>query len=112
MIGNWQSWHLTGPNGGVEVPARVVLRFSSMTVAVAHAVCTGIGLAALPRMILEDPMFKDVLCPVLTKYPLRNPHLYAIYVSRKHLPLKVRTFVDHLIELSRIPRPWDNAEIV
>jgi hypothetical protein len=34
--------------------------------------------------------------------------LYAIYVSRKHLPLKIRTFIDQLIEFTRIPRPWDD----
>jgi DNA-binding transcriptional LysR family regulator len=109
MIGTGQSWPLTGPNGNIEVPARVVLRFGSMTVAVAHAVCAGIGLAALPRIMFEDPAFRDVLCPVLTEHPLRQLHLYAIYVSRKHLPLKLRTFVDHLIEWSRIPRPWASA---
>jgi DNA-binding transcriptional LysR family regulator len=110
MIGNGQSWNLTGPNGDIEVPARVVLRFGSMTVAVAHAVCAGIGLASLPRIMFEENAFRDVLCPVLTELPLRQPHLYAIYVSRKHLPLKLRTFVDHLIEWSRIPRPWASAE--
>src|ERR1700730_6273113 len=108
MVGNGQSWHFTGPHGNLEIPARVVLRFGSMSVAVAHAVCAGIGLALLPRTLFEDPMFKDALCPVLTKYPLRTPHLYAIYVSRKHLPLKIRTFIDQLIEFTQIPRPWDD----
>jgi DNA-binding transcriptional LysR family regulator len=98
MVGNGQSWRLTGPSGNIEVPARVVVRFESMTVAVAHAVCTGIGLAPLPRVLFEDPMFKDALYPVLTNYPLKHPHLCAVYVSRRHLPAKVRTFVDHLIE--------------
>jgi DNA-binding transcriptional LysR family regulator len=113
MIGNGNSWHLTGPNGNIDVPARVVLRFgSSMSVAVAHAVCAGIGLAPLPRLIFEDPMFKDALCPVLVKYPLRHPHLYALYVSRKHLPLKIRTFLDHLIEKTRIPHPWEDPATV
>src|SRR5882762_8138112 len=51
MVGNGQSWHLAGPNGNIEIPARVVLRFGSMTVAVAHAVWTGIGLAPLPRVL-------------------------------------------------------------
>jgi DNA-binding transcriptional LysR family regulator len=106
MIGTGQSWRLAGPNGGHEVPARVVLRFESMTVAVAHAVSAGIGVAALPRIMFEDPAFRDVLCPILTQHPLRQLHLYAIYVSRKHLPLKLRTFVDHIIEWSRMPRPW------
>ena len=52
------------------------------------------------RQIVESgsSMFKDVLCPVLVEHPLRHPHLYALYVSRKHLPLKIRTFLDHLIE--------------
>ena len=109
MVGNGQSWHLAGPNGDIEIPARVVLRFgSSMSVAVAHAVCAGMGLASLPRMMFEDPMFKDALRPVLVKHPLRHPHLYALYVSRKHLPLKIRTFLDHLIETTRVPRPWDD----
>ena len=108
MVGNGQSWHLTGPNGEIDIPARVVLRFgSSMSVAVAHAVCAGIGLAPLPRMMFEDPMFKDALCPVLVTHPLRHPHLYALYVSRKQLPLKIRTFLDHLIEKTRIPLPWE-----
>jgi len=112
MIGNGQSWRLTGPNGNIEVPARVVLRFGAMTVGVAHAVCAGIGLAALPRITFEDPMFNEGLCPVLTKYPLRHPHLYALYVSRKHLPLKIRTFLDHLIEQTHIPRSWNDLATV
>jgi DNA-binding transcriptional LysR family regulator len=110
MIGNGQSWSLTGPNGNIEAPARVVLRFESMSIAVTHAVCAGIGLAPLPRMTLEDPNFKEVLVPVLTQYPFKQRHLYAVYVSRKHLPLKIRTFVDHLVESSKIPRPWHAFE--
>jgi DNA-binding transcriptional LysR family regulator len=110
MVGNGQSWPLTGPNGNIEAAARVVLRFGSMSVAVAHAVCSGIGLAPLPRMTLEDPCFRNVLCPVLAKYPLKQPHMYAVYVSRKHLPLKIRTFVDHLVEFSQIPQAWHAFE--
>jgi DNA-binding transcriptional LysR family regulator len=112
MVGNGHSWPLTGPKGDIDVPARVVLRFGSMTIAVAHAVCAGIGLASLPRIIFEDPMFKDALCPVLVQHPLRHPHLYAVYVSRKHLPLKIRTFIDHMIEHSQIPPPWNDLATV
>jgi DNA-binding transcriptional LysR family regulator len=108
MVGNGHSWPLAGPKGDIDVPARVVLRFGSMTIAVAHAVCAGIGLASLPRIIFEDPMFKDALCPVLVQHPLRHPHLYAVYVSRKHLPLKIRTFIDHMVEHSEIPPPWND----
>jgi DNA-binding transcriptional LysR family regulator len=108
MIGNEQSWNLTGPNGNIAVPARVVLRFGAMTIAAAHAACTGIGLAVLPHIILEDPMFKDVLRPVLVTHPLRHSHLYAIYVSRQHLPLKIRTFIDHVVQQTQIPHLWND----
>jgi DNA-binding transcriptional LysR family regulator len=110
MVGNGQSWPLRGPNGNIEAPARVVLRFESMSVAVTHAVCAGIGVAPLPHMTLEDPMFKDVLFPVLTKYQFKQRHIYAVYLSRKHLPLKIRTFVDQLVEFTQIPRPWHEFE--
>ena len=61
--------------------------------------------------MFEKRAFIDVLCPVLTEYPLRQPHLYAIYASRKYLPLKLRTFVDYLIEQIRIPPPWGTAAV-
>lgn len=98
MIGDGHSWPLVGSNGKVEVPARVVLRFRTITVGVTHAVCAGIGLAPLPRVMFEDPVFRDAVRPVLSDYALRLPHLYAIYVSRKHVPPKIRTFIDHVIE--------------
>ena len=84
---------------------------NKMTLAVAHAVSAGIGLASLPRSMFKESAFTDVLCPVLTEHPLRQPHLYAIYASRKYLPLKLRTFVDHLIEWTRIPPPWGTAAV-
>ena len=61
---------------------------------VANAVAAGIGRAPLSTMYFEDPVFKDVLTPVLTSYPLREPTVYLVYVSRKHVPLKLRTFID------------------
>jgi DNA-binding transcriptional LysR family regulator len=104
MIGDGQSWPLVGSNGKIEVPARVVLRFRSLTVGVAYAVCASIGLAPLPRAMFEDPMFRDEMCPVLPDYPLQISHLYAIYVSRKHVPPKIRTFIDHVIEhMAQLP---------
>src|ERR1700722_11860019 len=93
MIGNGQSWAPHGPGRRHQGPGGGGRPFGSMSIAVAHAVCAGMGLAALPRMTLEDPMFKDALCPVLTQYPLKQPHMYAVCVSRAHLPLKIRTFV-------------------
>lgn len=99
MVGGGRTWPLVGPNGKFDVPARVVLRFRSVG-GVAHAVSAGIGLAPLPLTVLEDPPFKGALIPVLADYPLQRPTLHALYVSRKHLPPKIRTFIDHAVEFT------------
>jgi DNA-binding transcriptional LysR family regulator len=96
-IGNLSSLRLTSPNGVIEVPLRVALRYRS-AVGVAHAVASGIGLALLPAIVFEDPVFTTRLTPVLTEFPLREWTLYLVYVSRKYLALKVRTFRDFLVE--------------
>jgi len=104
-IGNIDTISLTGPEGKIEVPLRVVLRYRSM-IGVVHAVAAGIGLAPLPEIQFEEPEFKGILTPVLTDYPVQGPTLYILYVSRKYLPLKIRAFIDFLMEfVARTPLP-------
>jgi DNA-binding transcriptional LysR family regulator len=43
-------------------------------------------------------VFKGRLTPVLTDYPLSQSMVYLVYVSRKYLPLKIRTFLDFMAE--------------
>jgi DNA-binding transcriptional LysR family regulator len=102
-VGNANSLELIGPSGKIEVPMRVVLRYRSL-LGVANAVASGIGLAPLPAILFEDPVFKTRLTPVLMDYPLRQSMLYLVYVSRKYLPLKLITFRDFLVErISQTP---------
>ena len=98
-IGNIDAISLTGSEGKVEVPLRVVLRYRSMT-GVAQAVAAGIGVAPMPDIHFEEPEFKGILMPVLTDYPVQGATLYIVYVSRKYLPLKIRALIDFLMELS------------
>jgi DNA-binding transcriptional LysR family regulator len=96
-VGNINSWALTGPQGRVEAPIRVVQRYRSAT-GVVHAVAAGIGLAPLPSRYFDDPVFKDVLVPVLTNYPLSDATIYLVYVSRRYVPPKLRAFIDYMVE--------------
>ena len=60
----------------------------------------------MPAIFFEDPVFKDVLMPVMKEYAIREPTLYLVYVSRKYLPLKIRAFIDFIIEtISKVPPP-------
>jgi len=111
-VGNVTSLEFIGPNGNIDVPIRVALRYRS-ALGVANAVASGIGLAPLPAILFEDPMFKTRLSPVLMEYPLRKCMLYLVYVSRKYLPLKIVTFRDFLIErISQTPEPRPLALVV
>jgi DNA-binding transcriptional LysR family regulator len=103
-VGNLSSLSLTSPEGWIEVPLRVVLRYRSVA-GLASAVAAGIGLGSIPVFILEDPVFKDVLVPVLRDYPVGHATAYCVYVSHRHVPLKIRSFIDFVIEsVGREPR--------
>ena len=95
-VGNMDSWTFMGPRGKVEVPAQVVLRYRTMS-GVVNAVAAGIGLAPVPSALFEAPAFKEILTPVLTQYPLQEMTLYLVHPGRKHLPLKIRTFIDYFL---------------
>ena len=100
-IGNIDALSFARSNGKIEVPLRVVMRYRSAG-GVANAVAAGIGLAPLPDIMLEEPAFKGVWTPLLTDYPLQEPipTLYVVYISRQYLPLKIRAFIDFLMELN------------
>jgi DNA-binding transcriptional LysR family regulator len=98
-VGTMGAWVFEGPSGKTEVPARIVQRLRS-TAAAPHVVAAGVGLAPLPLTIFEEPAFRDVLTPVLAEHPLRRTTLYTVYISRKYVPLKIRSFIDFLVEFN------------
>lgn len=109
--GNQNALTFTGPEGSLVVPMRVVLRYRS-TGGVANAVAAGIGLGPVPALLFDDPVFKDVLIPVLAEHTLGDVTMYFVYVSRKYVPLKIRTFVDFFVEyVSRFPRSKSTATL-
>ena len=103
-VGNLNSLTFRSPKGPIEVPMRVAVRYRSMT-GVANAIAAGIGLGPLHAITFEDPVFKNVLIPVLTEHTFAEATMYFVYVSRKYVPLKIRTFVDFFVEsVGRFPR--------
>jgi DNA-binding transcriptional LysR family regulator len=96
-VGLQDSWVLRGPDGKTEVPARIVARYRSMA-GVAHAVAAGMGLAALPRIFFEDPLFEHELIPVFMDRPIAQSTLYLVYVSRRNVPRKIRSFLDFFLD--------------
>ena len=95
--GNASSVAFVSDDGPCEVPVHIVLRCRSMS-GVVNAVAAGIGIALIPTAYFEDAQFEGTLAPVLPGQRVSNATLYVLYVSRTFLPLKIRTFVDFVVE--------------
>lgn len=68
------------------------------------AAVAGLGIARLPDAILADAVHGGQLRAVLTAWETLTP-IWAIYPPGRHLALKVRHFVDFLVE-ALAPAPW------
>jgi len=94
------TWHLQGPDGlaSVEVSgkfranaARVVLRGS----------LAGLGIALLPDSVTTSEIKAGRLVRVLPEYRREGADLYAVYVSRRQIPLAVSAFAEFASEKIR-----------
>ena len=68
----------------------------------------GSGIAQLPTFIAARDIKKGILMSLMNDYSLPEHAIYAVYPERKHLPLKVRVFIDFLSEKFGHSTPyWD-----
>ena len=75
--------------------------------ALCQAAIDGLGLALQPTFIAGDAIAKGLLHPVLLGYKPAELSAYAVFLSRKFLSAKVRTFVDFLAEKLGPEPYWD-----
>ena len=62
----------------------------------AAAAVQGVGITLEPDFIVGPELKKGRLVPVLEGFEAPASPIYAVYPSRRHLPAKVRAFVDFL----------------
>lgn len=60
--------------------------------------CEGFGVLLQPYFMAAADLEAGRLVQVLPDWNASEVELHALYVSRKHLPLKIRVFVDYLVE--------------
>lgn len=64
----------------------------------AEAAMQGLGITLLPNFIVEEGLADGRLVKVLEEYERAPLTLYALYPSRRHLPVKTRSFLEYLQE--------------
>jgi DNA-binding transcriptional LysR family regulator len=102
-------WPLNGPDGPVNVPVRGSLRANHGEV-LCQAAIDGLGLALQPTFIAGEAIERGLLEPVMSDYRPAELSAYAVFLSRKFLSAKVRTFLDFLAEKLGPEPYWDRWE--
>ncbi|QDE82804.1 LysR family transcriptional regulator [Myxococcus xanthus] len=93
-----QRWRLR-PKGGayVTVEGRSRLRLDSGE-AIRDAAVAGLGIAFLPSFLIDEDLARGRLKALLPSCETEVVRIMAFYPSKRHLPAKVRRFIDLLVE--------------
>jgi DNA-binding transcriptional LysR family regulator len=102
-------WKLTGPDGDHWIAIPWTLCTNNAEV-LRDAAVKGRGIALLPTFIAGADIQQGRLATVLTSYKAPEISLYAIYPETRHLSLKVRMFIDFLVERFGGRPYWDLVE--
>lgn len=87
------TWHLQGPDGPTSVEVSGRFRANAGRV-VLRAALAGLGIALLPDSVTTYEIEAGRLVRVLPKYRREGADLYAVYVSRRQIPLAVSAFAE------------------
>ena len=103
-------WNFRGPKGTSKVRVSGGL-FADNGEALCAAAVAGLGLILVPNWLVGVEIRRGRLRQVLGKFqvvPEASP-LYAVYPHQRHLPPKVRAFVDFLVERFATETEWDGS---
>jgi DNA-binding transcriptional LysR family regulator len=99
-------WRFQGPDGDVSVPVSGRLRINDDE-ALSQVVLSGFGLALLPTFIIGKDIQAKRLKSALSEYIPIDQYAYALYLPKRNLPLKIRAFIDFLIDRFGTDPYWD-----
>ena len=97
-------WHFTGPNGAESTRITAHIHTNSGDTC-RQAALDGQGIVLQPDFLVGDDLKRGALTELMPEYRGIEFGIYAVYPSRKYLPLKIRRLVDFLAESFREP-PW------
>lgn len=105
-------WILQGVDGEFEfaLPER---RFKvNVHDAMADALQEGMGIGALPEFLVKRLIRSGALIRVMPNYRLQTTNVFAIHASREYLDIKIKTWVEFLIDWMNGALRIDDEETV
>lgn len=107
-FGAQAEWRLLGPQGEAAVRIKGSLRIDDDDT-LAQAALSGLGIALLPTFIIGGDLQAGRLQAVLGDYVPLERRVYAVHLPNRHLPAKVRAFVELLRERFGPVPYWDRG---
>ena len=90
-----------------EVPVSGTFRANNGD-ALCEAALAGLGIVYQPTFLFSDDLRAGRLVPiVLDQPPFQYATAYAVYAPSRHVPAKVRRFIDFLVDRWAGVPPWD-----
>lgn len=79
--------------------------------AIAEVLLNGLGICQMPTFIVAEHLKSKRLLTLMDEYALPKHAIYAVYPERKHLPEKVRVFIEFISDkLGNEAGYWDTLE--
>ena len=103
-------WTLSDPEGQAHVidgPIRMAANNTEMLLAAALA---GGGVTYGPSFVFGRAIAAGDLVALLPDHQPTELNIYAVYPTKRHVSLKLRSFVEHLIASFGGVPPWDRRE--
>ncbi len=100
---NWSArdeWHFDGPEGPVTVRTHTRVYSNNGDTCRAIAAQHG-GIILQPSFMLDEDVRRGDLVELMPEYRATELGVYAVYATRKQLPLKVRRLIDFLVDAFR-----------
>jgi DNA-binding transcriptional LysR family regulator len=92
---NWSFTHKQGEKIEIRIQSKV--HASNGDILKILALADG-GIIIQPSFIVKKEIEHGSLIPILTDWSMDEFNVYAVYLSRKYLSAKVRSFIDFLVE--------------
>lgn len=108
----WSSgdvWSFEGPKGELSVRTHSRIHANNGDTCRAAALADQ-GIVLQPDFLVSEDLRSGALVELMPEFKAVELGIFAVYATRKQLPLKVRRLVDFLVEALRTP-PWDTSAV-
>lgn len=90
----------------IDGPCRIAANNTQILLA---AALSGTGIAYGPTFVFGEHLRRGELVALLQRYRATELVIQAVYPSARRIPLKVRRFVDYLVDAFGDEPPWDRG---